>query len=578
MFRILVCLVAALPLILAASVAVSQDTEVETRLHLIDQIVRAEPAAETARGVVYADVDANGVRDAGERGIADVSVSNGREVVRTDDRGAWQLDVRDGDVLFVTKPAGFRFVTDARGLPQFHYVHRPEGTPAALELRYLGIEPTGALPASIDFGLIPWKDEPTQYDVILFADTQPQSHVELDYVRDDVVAELLDTDALFGMTLGDIMYDDMSLFPRYFEIVGELGVPWHNVPGNHELNFLAPNDALSLETFKRYLGLPSYSFTVGRAHFVVLDDVIYDGTSRGRTDANVRGSNGYTGGFTEAQLDWLEADLAHVPEDQLIVLTMHIPLRSHLDPEGRGLNVLDRARFFSILSRFDHTIAFAGHTHVLEHHYFGSDDGWNGEGEFHQHVLHTVCGSWWTGPRDARGIPITLQRDGVPNGHTILSIDGNRAVAQFRGAGLPDTAQMRIGFDRAFHQLGGSLLDDYRDGELQAGPLLVDELPSTEVYVNLFNGGPKSRVEMRVDHGEWITMRREFRKDPAMIEHMTRHADTMKGWVKPVDTNHIFFAKLPRRGLGPGVHRIDVRARDEYGVEHSGVRLFEIRR
>lgn len=547
-------------------------------LFVILLLLPTDALATTARGIVFADGDADGTRDAGEPGLPDVSVSNGRDVVRTDADGRWELVVDDGDVVFVTKPARYRFVTDENGLPQFHYVHRPDGTPDDLGLAYLGIDPTGSLPASIDFGLVPWPDEPTTYDVILFADTQPQSHAELDYVRDDVVAELLGTDALFGMTLGDILYDDLSLFPRYLEIVGEIGIPWHNVPGNHELNFLAPDDARSLETYKRHLGPPSYSFTVGRAHFVVLDNVIYDGTSRGQDDANVRGSGGYTGGFTEDQLDWLEADLAHVPEDHLIVLAMHIPLRSHLNPTGRGLNVLDRERFFSILMRFDHRIAFAGHTHVVEHHWFGEEDGWRGQGDFHLHVINTVCGSWWTGPRDERGIPITLQRDGVPNGHTVLSIDGNGAVAQFRGAGLAADAQMRIGLDRAFHQLGSSMLDDYREGELWNGPVLVDELPSTAVFVNLFNGGPRSTVEMRVNDGPWLAMRREIRKDPAVTEHMIRHRETMKGWVEAVDTEHLYFADLPYETLDHGVHRIDVRARDEYGAEHSSFRLFEVRR
>ena len=546
-------------------------------LFALAAMVPADGRAATARGTVFVDADGDGRRDASESGLGAVSVSNGRDVVRTDADGRWQLEARDGDVLFVSKPAGHRVPVDANGLPQFHYVHRPEGTPEELELAYPGIEPTGPIPQSIDFALIP-HDEPTAYDVLLFADTQPQSHVELDYIRDDVVVELLGTDALFGMTLGDILYDDLSLFPRYLEIVGALGIPWHNVAGNHELNFLAPNDALSLETFKRYLGPPYYSFTVGRAHFVVLDDVIYDGTSRGRDDANVRGSNGYTGGFTEEQLGWLEADLAHVPDDHLVVVTMHIPLRSHLAPESRGLNVLDRERFFSILDDREHLISFAGHTHIVEHHYFDENDGWRGSEPLHQHVIPAVSGSWWTGPLDERGIPNAIQRDGVPNGHVVLSIDGNEAVAHFRGAGRPATEQMRIGFDRAFHQLGASILRDYRPGELQAGPLLVDELPSTDVYVNLFNGGPRSSVEMRLNGGSWMPMRRAVRKDPFVVEHMARHRDTMKGWVAPVDTEHLFFADLPWTDLQPGVHRIEVRARDEYGVEHTGNRLFEVRR
>ena len=35
---------------------------------------------------------------------------------------------------------------------------------------------------------------------------------EIDYIRDDVVAELIGTEAKFGMTMGDVTYDDMSVF------------------------------------------------------------------------------------------------------------------------------------------------------------------------------------------------------------------------------------------------------------------------------------------------------------------------------------------------------------------------------
>ena len=546
-------------------------------LALVSCAPTAVTAAETARGHVYVDADADGRRDTGEAGLADVAVSNGHRVVKTDAQGRWQLEVEEGDVIFVVKPSGYRTQLAPNGVPRFYHVHRPGGTPAELDLAYPGLAPTGPLPDSIDFGLVP-VDEPESFDVILFADTQPQSHVELDYIREDVLNELAGTDAAFGMTLGDFLYDDLSLFPRYLDLLGALGVPWYNVPGNHELNFLSPNDEHSLATFQRYLGPTTYSFTYGRAHFVVLDDVVYRGTSRGEEDAPVRGAGGYYGGLSERQLDWLEADLALVPDDHLVVVTMHIPLRSHVDPEAPYINVLDRDRLFRILGERDHVLSFAGHTHLVEHHHFDESDDWPGDEPLHHHVLATVCGSWWTGPHDERGVPVTVQRDGVPNGYTILSIDANEAVAHYRAAGHPADHQMRIGFDRAYHQLGAALLESYRPGELQVGPLLFDGLPSTDVYVNLFNGGPRSRVAMRVDDGPWVEMVREVREDPWVLEHMARHADTMKGWVRPVATTHLWFAGLPTEGLDAGVHRIEVRATDEYGTEHRGHRIFEVRR
>ena len=47
-----------------------------------------------ATGVVFNDVNRNGVRDPGERGLRNVLVSNQIEVVKTDRDGRWELPVR----------------------------------------------------------------------------------------------------------------------------------------------------------------------------------------------------------------------------------------------------------------------------------------------------------------------------------------------------------------------------------------------------------------------------------------------------------------------------------------------------
>ena len=47
-------------------------------------------------------------RFAGESGIADVAVSNGRLVARTDAGGAYRLPVQRGQTVFIVKPAGWR--------------------------------------------------------------------------------------------------------------------------------------------------------------------------------------------------------------------------------------------------------------------------------------------------------------------------------------------------------------------------------------------------------------------------------------------------------------------------------------
>ena len=120
-------------------------------------------ASERATGIVFEDANENGVLDSGESGIPEVRVSNGRDIVRTGSTGRYEIDIEDGDVLFITKPSGYAVPLDENNLPQFHYVHRPSGSPVAL--RYRGVDPTGPLPASIDFALTR-SNEPDDFTVV----------------------------------------------------------------------------------------------------------------------------------------------------------------------------------------------------------------------------------------------------------------------------------------------------------------------------------------------------------------------------------------------------------------------------
>jgi hypothetical protein len=61
---------------------------------------------------------------------------------------------------------------------------------------------------------------------IVFTDPQPESQIEVDFIRDDVVNAVIGTKAAFGMTTGDIMFDDLSLYPRLNRIIGQIGLPW----------------------------------------------------------------------------------------------------------------------------------------------------------------------------------------------------------------------------------------------------------------------------------------------------------------------------------------------------------------
>ena len=407
-------------------------------------LLAAASHAETLGGRVFHDLDGDGRAGPDEPGIAGVRVSNGRDVTLTDDRGAYELEVNGDSIVFISKPAGYMTPLNAYRLPRFYYLHRPNGSPAGL--RYAGIKPTGPLPERIDFALYR-QEEPASFEAILFADTQPQTEEELDYIRDGVVSELVGTDAAFGMTMGDILFDDLSMFPRYNSIIATLGIPWYNVAGNHELNQFAPSDDYSLETFSNWYGPPYYAFEYANAVFVVLDDVRYRGAAP--TPENPRAGGGYDAALGEAQLAWLEAELAHVPHDRLLVLAMHIPLMTRSDPRG----VEDRQALFDLLTDYPNLYAMAGHTHTTQHIWIGEEDGYRGEagvpsprahhrvGELVERALRRGgAARLHAARRNAQGLPPHARRRHGPAG----VLQGRRASRR-----LPDAHHARRGAPRA---------------------------------------------------------------------------------------------------------------------------------
>ncbi len=512
-----------------------------------------------AAGVVFEERSGGVERARGDPGIPGVLVSNGREVVRTDSDGSYSLPVDDGDVIFVIKPTGYA-ARLARGtmLPRFHYIYQPDGTPAHLGLRYRGITPSGPLPGAIDFALRK-VDEPTEFDVLLFSDPHAGSQAEIDFIRDDFVSPLIGTKAAFGITTGDIMSDDLSHYARYNAMIGQLGLPWYNIIGNHDLNLDAPDGRYSRETFKQTFGPTYYAFEFGGVLFLMLDNVEYFGARPGRANDDCH----YQGRFGAPQLAFVANVLKETPLERMVVACMHIPLATYLDPTDPASNTADRSAFLELL-RDRPSISFAGHTHTTEHHYLRVEDGDAGTAGHHHHVLTAVSGSWWSGPYDRRGVAAADSQDGTPNGFHILSLDRDRAAAttRYRPAKEPNERQIRCVLEPPASD-GGQ-----RMGQLNGAPIAHDQVGLTDLVVNIFDGGPRTMVEYQIGARAPVPMNPQRRQDPFVKEVFARNAATKKPWVKAEDCAHMWVARLPG-DLEAGTHCITVRVADEYGRAHQ---------
>lgn len=528
-------------------------------------------AATIARGVVYEDSRGEDLRRPGDRGIAGVMVSNGRDVAVTGANGEWALAVEPGDHVFVIKPPQWTTRVSPAGLPDFSYLHQPEGTPGRLSTSFPVVVPTGPLPASLDFPLQP-REEPPEFEALLVSDTQPENATELTYVRDDIIAAMLGTgapsDAAFGINHGDVVGDDLSLYPRYLNLLTATRIPWHHCCGNHDVNYSAADDRLSRETWKRTFGPRHYAFQHADAVFLVLDNVAYLGGRK------------YRGAFGPRQLQFVHNVLHHVPADRLVVVSMHIPLQCYLDPANPADTTADWQALLHVLSRHPHAVSFAGHLHATEHHYLrapgaapDSPPGYS----HHHHVLTAACGSWWSGPSDHRGIPCADSSDGTPNGFHVLSVAGNRYSTRFVPAATKAPAQLRVLIDGP-HRGGGRFTPGRPIADRLGLSVPHASVAASRVIVNVFDGGPKTRVTLEVQGSAGrcgqLTMSPAAIPDPLMAELLS--GDTpRKAWVTATPCAHLWQAALPP-GLVPGAHVLEIRAVDEYGRAHLSRTVLEV--
>jgi hypothetical protein len=479
----------------------------------------------------------NQICDSGEKGIQGVLVSNGVDIVQTDKAGRYRITLNSSGNLFIIKPEEYMTPVNHAELPEFYYLHRIHDSAAK---HYPGPSATGPLPGQIDFPLYEHQ-EGDSFNILLFGDPQPKNITQVDYLARDVIDELVGVeDIAFGVSMGDIVQDDLTLFNPVNQAISRLGLPWYNVMGNHDMNFDVPGDEGSDQAFEAKYGPATYSYNYGKVHFIILDDIIYKGFNPS--------PSGYEGGFTPDQLTFIRNDLSFVPKEKLIVLMMHIPLFSE-NWNDKSFRVKDRLALFDLLKDFPHTFSISAHTHIQRHVFFGEKDGWKGAGEHHHYNVGTTCGSWWSGEPDEFGIPHTTMRDGTPNGFATVHFKGNQFVLDYKASRKPASYRMSL----------------YAPHAIRRG-----EFPTSKLYVNFFMGTEKTKVYARMGlQAEWKEMRKIHWPDPYMTALNVRYdaaphplpGSRLSG---PSNCEHLWQISIPTN-LPEGLNTIEVKVIDLWG-------------
>lgn len=489
---------------------------------------------ETAKGFVFFDGNNNRVKDRNEKGIAQVAVSNGRDVVLTETDGSYAIPMSPGQILFVIKPADFTLPVNAQNQPQYFYIHKPQGSP---KLTYAGSAPTGNLPKQVNFPLIPGEKK-DKFSMFVFGDPQPYSAEEVEYFRRGLVGEAKKVTGVdMGISLGDLVGDNLDLQSLYINAVQEMGVPWFNVIGNHDHNYDGGGDSLCDETFEKNFGPATYSFNHGWVHFIVLDDIMYP---------DPRGGRGYWGGFSKDQIEFLRNDLKVVPSDRLIILAFHIPISEN--EGGDPFRDEDRNTLFELLRNFPNTLTLSAHTHFQSQDFFTQKEGWQQAKPHHHFNVGASCGDWYSGLLDENGIPYSTMRDGTPKGFAILNFDKNQYTMDYRVAGKPA---------------------DYKFSIYAPKVVAQNEGTTAGIWANYFLGSAADSLFCRIDDGAWRRMYHVNEQDPSYLHllHEWDFTETLPPGRRPSNPercSHLWAIDTPTK-LPEGEHIIEIKARDMFG-------------
>ena len=361
-------------------------------------------------GSVFVDSNHNGVFDRGERGVAQVVVSNQDAVVTTDASGSYRLSRGTTGVMFISVPDGYQ----------------------ATRTFWRSVSDTTT---TLDFSVSPVR-QTTTFTFIHASDTHIAQAVLSRTQRFRALADSLNP--AFVIITGDLVRDALRVgepeATGYYELFGREAALFKNpvwtIPGNHE-NFGIERDKSKVavthplygrKMYRHYRGPDYYSFNYGGIHFVGLNSVDID-------------DKWYYGHVDSAQIAWLERDLTMVPPAMPVVTFNHIPFFSSSEilagytDEGLAptlITVNGKTTFrhtvsnarevLALLRKHRHVLALGGHIHAGEHIEYEAD---NIRTMFNQAPAIV-------GPRTSAGVQFpsgfTLYtvRDGVPDGGRFL--------------------------------------------------------------------------------------------------------------------------------------------------------------
>ncbi|MGM9742260.1 MAG: calcineurin-like phosphoesterase C-terminal domain-containing protein [Candidatus Cryptobacteroides sp.] len=349
------------------------------------------------------------------KGIKGVPVTDGYTYTQTDENGVYQMTRNPkARKVYYTTPAEYEIFLDSRRRQPCFFS-------------------TGIMASSksyrVDFTLTPLAAAEEEFTLVAVGD--PQCSVQGEALRyvNETIADITKTCAsyqnVYAVTLGDIIFDSNNLWSTMQTSMSNVKssgkyIPFFQCIGNHDHNSLAEdtadNDDDDYRATQKYVetfGPTDYSFDRGKAHIIVMDDIMVTST---KTSSKSNGKTWeYNGGISDAQMTWLTEDLSNVDDkgEKLVILCMHIPMRGGSSSGGSNINKTQHyADILKALTPFKEAHLFIGHTHYPQNYIHTGYKSAGGQ-PIYEHVHQAACGAWWS---------CNSSVIGAPNGYSIYSV------------------------------------------------------------------------------------------------------------------------------------------------------------
>jgi len=370
-------------------------------------------------------------------GVAGVVVSDGYEVTTTDADGVYYLSSqkRNGYV-FISIPGNYEPpVID--NIPQFFKrlkanVNTEEQ--ANFELTAVNNEKHTVL-AVADFHLCNRLNDLVQFSACL---------TDMNAVINSYQTAGTKT---YVLTLGDLSndvywYTNKFALPEYANVIKGFKTCVFNTMGNHDNDINQVGDWFTEQKYKDVIGPSWYSFNLGKAHYVVLDNIIYHNNTANPDEDDDDGR--YDNGITADQIEWLKKDLSHVADKSApLIIAMHIPLYSRPNASNSiSLSLSNGQELIDCLAGFTNVHVLTGHTH---RNFRLNPNSW-----LMEHNLAAISANWWyTGSPDFVGNHICS--DGSVGGYGVYEMNGKDLQWYYKSVGYDRHYQFRTYDRNAIH-------------------------------------------------------------------------------------------------------------------------------